>query len=115
MVFIGEWSYYRGVLIGRFYFILFIFVRRRECLISLSVVTDERAVINKERASGAYRLSAYYLAKMTSELPLYLSLPLAFMTIVYWAAGLNGVASYFSTIGIILLCSISAQVSIIIF
>ncbi|XP_060083424.1 uncharacterized protein LOC132562686 [Ylistrum balloti] len=70
---------------------------------------SERLVINKERASGWYRVSAYYLAKMTSELPLILAQPLVFGTIVYWSVGLNGVSAYFATIGTLFIHSIAGQ------
>lgn len=62
--------------------------------------TGERAVVSKDRTAGAYRLSAYYLAKITSELPLLISVPFLFNTIVYWMAGLGGVDIYFAYLGI---------------
>ncbi|XP_060063730.1 uncharacterized protein LOC132544179 [Ylistrum balloti] len=62
--------------------------------------TGERAVVSKDRAAGAYRLSAYYLAKITSEMPLLLSVPFVFNTAVYWLAGLGGVDGYFVYLGI---------------
>ena len=71
----------------------------------------ERLVINKERLAGWYRLSAYYLAKMTSELVLILIQPLFFITIIYWSVGLNGVASYFATLGTLFLHAVAGQVS----
>ncbi|XP_052675102.1 LOW QUALITY PROTEIN: uncharacterized protein LOC128156830 [Crassostrea angulata] len=69
----------------------------------------ERLVINKERLAGWYRLSAYYLAKMTSELVLILVQPLFFITVVYWSVGLNGVSSYFATLGTLFIHAITGQ------
>ncbi|XP_060084487.1 uncharacterized protein LOC132563754 [Ylistrum balloti] len=59
----------------------------------------ETDVIRKERSVGVYRLSAYYLSKMTTELPLLLVIPTLFNTAVYWAAGLGGVEVYFAYCG----------------
>ena len=73
-------------------------------------VPAEKMVIYKERASGWYRLSAYYLAKMISELPLILLQPLLFLSVVYWVVGLNGAAAFFATIGTIFVHSIAGQV-----
>ena len=43
--------------------------------------------MNRERLSGAYRLSAYYLAKITSEFIVGLAYPTLFWTITYFAVG----------------------------
>ncbi|XP_062612613.1 uncharacterized protein LOC134274352 [Saccostrea cucullata] len=69
----------------------------------------ERIVINKERQAGWYRLSAYYLAKMTSELVLIVIQPLVFITVVYWSVGLNGVLSYFATLGTLFIHAVTGQ------
>jgi len=50
---------------------------------------SERAILFKERASGSYHLSAYFLAKTTSEAPTRLALPAIYMTIAYWLSGVN--------------------------
>jgi hypothetical protein len=49
----------------------------------------ERAVIEKERASGSYRLSSYFVAKAFAEAPLHLVLPTLFLIISYWMANIN--------------------------
>eukprot|EP00731_Ephydatia_muelleri_P015284 Em0008g1004a len=53
------------------------------------MIPSERVIVNKERASGSYRLSSYFAAKMLSELPLNVLLPSFYLFIVYWACGLN--------------------------
>ncbi|XP_061166801.1 uncharacterized protein LOC133175708 [Saccostrea echinata] len=76
---------------------------------AVSTFPMERVVINKERAAGWYRLSAYYCAKMTSELPLTLLQPLTFIGVSYWAIGLNGIEAFFATIGTVFIDSIAGQ------
>ena len=57
-----------------------------------------------------YHLSAYYLAKTVSELPLVILQPTFYLVITYWIVGLNGVASFFGTLFIVITNSIVAQV-----
>jgi len=49
----------------------------------------ERAIIFKERASGSYHLSAYFMSKTLSEMPTRLVLPLLFLTITFWMTAAN--------------------------
>ncbi|XP_012938369.1 ABC transporter G family member 21 [Aplysia californica] len=69
----------------------------------------ERMVIHKERASGWYRLSAYYLAKMTSELPLTLLQPSLFLAVAYWCVGLHGVGPFFMSLLVIMVNALAGQ------
>uniref|UniRef100_H2Z6M9 ABC transporter domain-containing protein n=1 Tax=Ciona savignyi TaxID=51511 RepID=H2Z6M9_CIOSA len=78
----------------------------------LMVFPSEREVINKERMSGSYRLSAYYLAKSVSELPLSIILPSISTFIIYWMAGLNGFNeawAFFGTWFVMILITIGMQ------
>ncbi|XP_051129326.1 ABC transporter G family member 14-like isoform X2 [Andrographis paniculata] len=50
---------------------------------------QERMTLIKERSSGMYRLSAYFLARTAGDLPLELALPTAFTFIFYWMGGLK--------------------------
>jgi len=56
---------------------------------------SEKRIIDKERASGSYHLSAYFLAKTFSEVPCRLLMPCIYICITYWMAGMNPAASAF--------------------
>ena len=49
----------------------------------------------KERASGMYRLSAYYIARSASELPMDCFIPTLYVIILYWFTGLRATAEAF--------------------
>ncbi|KAK6147343.1 hypothetical protein DH2020_018255 [Rehmannia glutinosa] len=71
---------------------------------------QERAMLSKERAADMYRLSAYFVARTTSDLPLDLILPVLFLLVVYFMAGLRmTVGSFFLTVVTVFLCIIAAQ------
>ncbi|OMO59508.1 ABC-2 type transporter [Corchorus capsularis] len=50
---------------------------------------QERAIFMKERASGMYTLSSYFMARIIGDLPMELILPTVFLVVAYWMAGLN--------------------------
>ncbi|XP_058103740.1 ABC transporter G family member 14 [Magnolia sinica] len=50
---------------------------------------QERSMLIKERSSGMYRLSSYFLARTVGDLPMELALPTAFVIIIYWMGGLK--------------------------
>ncbi|XP_022727932.1 ABC transporter G family member 25-like [Durio zibethinus] len=50
---------------------------------------QERAIFMKERASGMYTLSSYFMARIIGDLPMELILPTVFLIVAYWMAGLK--------------------------
>lgn len=77
---------------------------------SLTAFPSERDVILKERASGSYHLSAYFLAKTTSDAPVRLILPFLYMVISYWMIGLSrSFAVFVGTIGCTLLSVLAGE------
>ncbi|XP_052791391.1 uncharacterized protein LOC128225564 [Mya arenaria] len=76
---------------------------------AISTYPAEKPVIAKERAAGAYRLSAYYIAKCTSDLPLSFSLPTFMFLVLFVMAGLGGVPEFFMTYPIVLLQVLVSQ------
>ncbi|EXC26390.1 ABC transporter G family member 22 [Morus notabilis] len=71
---------------------------------------QERAMLNKERAADMYRLSAYFLARTTSDLPLDLLLPILFLLVVYFMAGLRlSAGPFFLSMLTVFLCIVAAQ------
>ncbi|KAK7407611.1 hypothetical protein VNO78_09565 [Psophocarpus tetragonolobus] len=49
----------------------------------------DRPMLLRERSSGMYYLSSYYVARMVGDLPMELALPTIFVTISYWMGGLK--------------------------
>ncbi|KAK6934296.1 ABC-2 type transporter [Dillenia turbinata] len=56
---------------------------------------QERMMLKKERTSGTYKLSSYFMSRTVSDLPMELVLPTIFVIITYWMAGLRPTAGHF--------------------
>ncbi|KAL8171955.1 LOW QUALITY PROTEIN: hypothetical protein V2J09_023759 [Rumex salicifolius] len=70
----------------------------------------ERSMLTKERSSGTYRLSSYFIAQTISDLPMELLLPTTYLIIVYFMAGLKPTpAAFFYTLFSLLLCVMVSQ------
>ncbi|KAL1563685.1 ABC transporter G member 9 [Salvia divinorum] len=67
---------------------------------------QERMMLTKERASGMYRLSSYFMALTLGDLPMELVLPTVFYAITYWMAGLKHTAGAFFSGLLVLLYSV---------
>jgi len=64
---------------------------------------QERPVLARERASGMYALSSYFMSRMAGDLPMELALPTAFTVVVYLMAALNPPPAAFAlTLAVIL-------------
>ncbi|XP_034196854.1 ABC transporter G family member 22-like isoform X4 [Prunus dulcis] len=71
---------------------------------------QERAIVAKERSVEMYKLSAYFLARNISDLPLDLLLPIVFLVIVYLMAGLKlRFSAFFQTMLTIFLSIVASQ------
>ncbi|KAK9167673.1 hypothetical protein Scep_002864 [Stephania cephalantha] len=65
---------------------------------------QDRAIFAKERSSGMYTLSSYFTARVVGDLLMDLALPTAFITIVYWMAGLRpDIVAFMFSLAVILL------------
>ncbi|KAF6001160.1 hypothetical protein F1559_000069 [Cyanidiococcus yangmingshanensis] len=72
----------------------------------------ERSIVLRERTSRTYQVSAYFLAKSLTELPLLIVLVLLYSCITYWMVGLEPQASTFFTFVVILTLTAHAAESI---
>eukprot|EP00057_Strongylocentrotus_purpuratus_P024525 XP_011678999.1 PREDICTED: ABC transporter G family member 9 [Strongylocentrotus purpuratus] len=78
---------------------------------SLTSFQLERAVLAKERAAGAYRLSVYFMSKVIGVLPLFSTLTIVSVTITFWMAGLHkSVLVFFCYVATLLLNVQAGQV-----
>ncbi|KAL2331465.1 hypothetical protein Fmac_019046 [Flemingia macrophylla] len=71
---------------------------------------QEILMLEKERSSGTYRLSSYFMSRMVADLPMELVLPTIFISITYWMAGLRAnILSFLYTLFSLLLNVLVSQ------
>ena len=74
------------------------------------VFPSEMRYLRKERASGMYRLSAYYVSKALSDIVMDLALPTTSISVVYFMGGLRLEAwAFFMHLGVVLLLTLVGQ------
>lgn len=77
---------------------------------AISIFPRERRMLIKERSSGMYSLSSYFMAMTITDLPIELFLPTLFVIITYWMAGLKSTAiNFFQTLFVVLFHVVVAQ------
>ncbi|KAL0443507.1 UNVERIFIED_CONTAM: ABC transporter G family member 9 [Sesamum latifolium] len=62
---------------------------------AIFTIPQERMMLEKERSSGMYRLSSFFMALTLGDLPMQLVLPTIYYTLTYWMAGLKPKPGYF--------------------
>ena len=76
---------------------------------AINLFTAEKYIVIRERASGAYTTSAYYVSKFIAELPRLLS-RFGFCVLVYWIVGFNPTFARFAIfVAIVLAHCLAAQ------
>ncbi|KAL4424963.1 hypothetical protein ABPG77_002848 [Micractinium sp. CCAP 211/92] len=91
-------------------FFLGVFLSFRALFNALFTFPEEYKHMLKERASGMYRLSAFFFARTLSDLPMSFALPTFFIIIVYFMAGMRyNAAAFFGVYGTCLLSILVAQ------
>ena len=96
--------------IQSYYFFTMTFWVFDSMFMALMAFPAERDVILKERASGSYRLSSYFMAKTTADAPTRILLPFLYMFVSYWMAGIdNSFKVFIGTVGCTLLSVMAGE------
>lgn len=73
-------------------------------LFAVQVVTTELPIFLREHFNGMYRTDVYFLCKGFADLPLFIFFPFIFVSIDYFAIGLNpDITRFLITCGIVIL------------
>jgi ABC-type multidrug transport system ATPase subunit len=86
-----------------------LFLAFRTMFNSLFTFPSEHKFMLKERSSGMYRLSAYYLARTTSDVFMDLAVPSLMVVILYLMAGLRSGWYFFANWAAVMLTTLVAQ------
>jgi hypothetical protein len=87
-----------------------LFLSFRAMFTALFTFPNEYKMMLKERASGMYRLSAFYFARTLSDVPMEVTVPSVFIIIIYFMAGLRLTAwAFFANWASVLLALLVAQ------
>jgi hypothetical protein len=92
-------QYYGGIqaasdVLGLLFFVL-LFPSMRALFRALFSFPNDYRMLMKERPSGMYNLSAYYISKMAADLPNEMMNVVLFVIIAYWFGGLRHTAGAF--------------------
>ena len=78
-------------------------------LMVINSFPSERSLTLRERASGTYYVSSYFISKMLAETLTQLPIPILFSLTVYWLVGFaNTAGQFFIFMVFMILCSLSA-------
>lgn len=62
--------------------------------VTMPLVMDAPTLVREYKNKHLYRVSSYYLARTTGELPVQATFPLIYVSIIYWMVGFGGVGQF---------------------
>lgn len=86
-----------------------LFLAFRTMFNALFTFPSEHKMMLKERASGMYRLSAFYVARSAADLPMDCSIPSILVVLIYLMGGLRSGGYFFANWGTVMLNLLVAQ------
>lgn len=72
---------------------IFVYLFFVASFMNLLMIPLERGVVNKDRASGLYHVSAYYCSKIVAEIPVQYILPSIMFNLTYWISGVQYIST----------------------
>jgi hypothetical protein len=72
------------------------------------VFCTELPIFMREHFNGMYRCDVYYISKQLCEFPIFVIIPIIFVSIMYWMTGLNPLAVRF--VGCLIIAILFTQV-----